>query len=76
MANALEPFDLNGSKTTGSCTPPFKSLESVASDKFSVRFDDGFETWPRIEIWDPGPTVAARGKEEKGHTFKLNGSVS
>ena len=41
--------------------PPFKSPERVANDTFSVRFDDGFETGPRIEIWDPGSTAAALG---------------
>ena len=28
---------------------------------FQYSFDDGFETWPRIEIWDLGSTSAARG---------------
>ena len=57
----LEPFNLNGSNVTGSCTPPFKSLEGVRNDAFSVRFDYGFETWPRIEIWDLGSTAVALG---------------
>jgi hypothetical protein len=60
--SCLGPFKLNGSKTTGSCTPPFKSLESVANDTFSIRFDNGFGTLPRIAIWDPGSTAAALGE--------------
>ena len=44
------PFKLNGSKTTGSCTPSLDRLESVATDTFSERFGNGFETWPTLLV--------------------------
>ena len=32
------------------------------NDTFSVRFDNGFETCPRIELWDPGSASAVVGE--------------
>jgi hypothetical protein len=45
----LEPFKVNGLQVMGSCTPPYKWSETVASDTFSIRFDNGFKTecWSR-----------------------------
>lgn len=66
MAIGLEPLKLNGSNTTRSCSPPFKSVENVASDRFSIRLDNGLETCPRIDFLDPGSMAVETGAGRGG----------